>query len=192
MSTPPDLTPTTKTARQFVFEFLKVRDNRGPDSQENALAHVRHLRGFLDPAKYLDPALVDSPPCPAGTGAPKNVGDLAYGALLTQKAPEPGHQPAYSFPLPGQPVSFRGSPTNFQVPDGSLYDATTDRWECEDARVIALSPLGPVAMTVDSGEFEPWTPDSPQWSEMLDECRRILAELAQDLEGPILAKGLTP
>ena len=75
-----------------------------------------------------------------------------------------------------------GSPENFRVPDGSRWDEETMRWVCEDLRIVAATPAGPIVMTVDSGEFEPWTAHGARWTRVLPEMLSVLESIGKRLE----------
>lgn len=182
-----ELSPIDRAARHYVAELLKS-NSRGPDTFEANLSRVRSLRAFLAiPGTFAEPNFRDRPeveriPRPAGTSFEfANHIPYALHQVLTQRVPAVGDLPAYTFPLPGQPVVLIGSPAGFTVPDGARYDIDAERWECEDARIVAMSPMGPVVLTVDVEEFTAWTPDSPVWSEVLEACGKLLEALEADI-----------
>lgn len=183
-----DESPLHRTASRLVFELLKLDHLGGAPNPAVDLEKVKSLRTFMSsPASPEEGAsmvhALQTVPGPAGTsltmvnGCPFNPGDV-----VTQKVPAQGDTPAYLFPLPGQPVRVLGAPRDFAVPDGSRWDEETSRWSCEDLRVLIATPGGPLVLTVDSEEFNPWTPFSPKWEEIEAERDVVLGKIQESLE----------
>lgn len=173
-------TPAHRHAARLVFELLKLDAHDGPQDPQRDLEKVRSLRTFIfspstpEEGQALAEAL-QRIPTPKGTSPDlENFIPYRVGDVLTQKAPAAGDSPIYSFPIPGQPVRLLGSPADFVVPDGSRWDEDASRWVCEDARILAHTPAGPVVLSVDVEEFNPWTPFAPKWKEIEDDLRAIL------------------
>lgn len=180
-------TPTHKIAARMIFELLQL-DDGAPDTHSGNLKKVQSLTDFLqhleDENSHPCPGFIDIP-VPAGTDGNSeivNFSPYTDKELICQTVPAGDDAPAYSFPLPGQPVMVLGSPENFRVPDGSRWDEETMRWVCEDLRIVAATPAGPIVMTVDSGEFEPWTAHGARWTRVLPEMLSVLESIGKRLE----------
>lgn len=186
--------PLNQNAARLVFELLKLDAHEGPEDHQRDLSKVQSLREFIfSPATpEAGQALADALqriPAPKGTSTTlENFVPYRVGDVLTQKAPAAGDSPVYSFPLPGQPVRLLGSPADFVVPDGSRWDEDASRWICEDVRILAHTPAGPVVMSVDVEEFNPWTPHAPKWTEIEDEVRSILDKVEANILDAIAQK----
>lgn len=186
--------PLNQNAARLVFELLKLDAHDGPADPLRDLQKVQSLREFIfSPATpQAGVALAEALqriPSPKGTSETlENYVPYRIGDVLTQKAPAAGESPVYSFPLPGQPVRLLGSPAGFVVPDGSRWDEDATRWVCEDARILAHTPAGPVVLSVDVEEFNPWTPHAPKWSEIEDEVRSILEKIESNILDAIAQK----
>lgn len=177
-------------AQRAVLELLKL-DASGPQDPATDLRKVRDLRAFMRSPESPEEGEsiareLQRVPSPAGTSLTMvNACPYSPGQVVTQRVPAQGEAPVYAFPLPGQPVRVIGAPVDFVVPDGSRWCDETGRWVCEDLRVIVATPGGPLVLTVDSEEFNPWTPNAPKWSEIEADRDEILDTIEKGVESAL-------